>query len=446
MISSFMRMWMLVVALSSTIVRVNAFSPNNGGGVGNPSISKSLWVNTIVRRSSSSSHNYHNYNYYDTKNRKRIGIGLFQRNAKEEDDTEDKDDMDEKYMKMALEHATLGYGHSFPNPAVGCVLVDNERGDIIGAGYHPKAGWFHAEAFALLEAYGHVSSGIDAATECRQSSTNNDNVAHLQSLLDTYTQKDGPQQLFQQSQSQPDDDKKKKKKKVTAYVTLEPCCHVGKRTPPCAQTFVSLSNNNDNDGLFAMDRVVIGQVDPNPQVDGGGIQILKDGGIDVTVLSPNHPIAQQCYALTYNFQKRTSTPLPTTTTTIIGGPQKSILRSIAGRWKQEGIMTQIEWGATNVRIDVDVDVETIPLSPTWLEQVDSALWKHELVVLRLNKACQKKKQAKALGQHIANTLTTSSSSGNIVTVVQTLGHTVLLYRPTLPKPKLQLHTPTPSSP
>ena len=66
-------------------------------------------------------------------------------------------------MNMAIEHAKNGLGRTFPNPAVGCVLVRQDTHEIVGAGFHPQAGFPHAEVFALLEAGGHVDSGVAAA-------------------------------------------------------------------------------------------------------------------------------------------------------------------------------------------------------------------------------------------------------------------------------------------
>eukprot|EP00970_Alexandrium_tamarense_P004632 scaffold772_cov270-Alexandrium_tamarense.AAC.3 len=66
---------------------------------------------------------------------------------------------DVQHMKLAVRLARIGYGNTFPNPAVGCVLVSHgdDSSSIIGSGFHPKAGMPHAEVFALLEAY----AGID---------------------------------------------------------------------------------------------------------------------------------------------------------------------------------------------------------------------------------------------------------------------------------------------
>ena len=84
-------------------------------------------------------------------------------------------------MRRALALAARAAGDTFPNPVVGCVIVDDD-GVVVGEGYHPKAGEPHAEVFALRAA------GSDAEG-------------------------------------------------CTAYVTLEPCDHFG-RTPPCSRALV----------------------------------------------------------------------------------------------------------------------------------------------------------------------------------------------------------------
>ena len=58
----------------------------------------------------------------------------------------------------------------------------------------------------------------------------------------------------------------------TIYVTLEPCCHTGK-TPPCTQAIL-------NAGIK---RVVVAMRDPFPKVDGGGLKILREAGLEITV-------------------------------------------------------------------------------------------------------------------------------------------------------------------
>ncbi len=125
---------------------------------------------------------------------------------------------DRQYIQQCLSLARQAAGQTAPNPMVGCLLVKN--GQIIGQGYHPKAGEPHAEIFALRDAQ---AQGNDVAG-------------------------------------------------ATAYVSLEPCNHQG-RTPPCSQALVKAQ----------VARCVIGMVDPNPQVAGSGIETLRAAGIDVTV-------------------------------------------------------------------------------------------------------------------------------------------------------------------
>ncbi len=58
---------------------------------------------------------------------------------------------------------------------------------------------------------------------------------------------------------------------ATAYVTLEPCSHTG-RTPPCAEALLKAG----------VERVVVATGDPNPRVNGTGLNVLRAGGVAVT--------------------------------------------------------------------------------------------------------------------------------------------------------------------
>lgn len=87
---------------------------------------------------------------------------------------------DNLYMAKAIQLAKEGLYTTQPNPRVGCVIVKD--GQIVGEGFHARAGQPHAEVFALRQAAQHAQG-------------------------------------------------------ATAYVTLEPCAHYG-RTPPCANALV----------------------------------------------------------------------------------------------------------------------------------------------------------------------------------------------------------------
>ena len=87
---------------------------------------------------------------------------------------------DVAFMQLALDLAKQGEFTTTPNPSVGCILVKD--GEVVGKGFHAKAGEPHAEVMALREAV-------------------------------------------------------EKARGATAYVTLEPCSHFG-RTPPCAKGLV----------------------------------------------------------------------------------------------------------------------------------------------------------------------------------------------------------------
>ena len=82
---------------------------------------------------------------------------------------------------------------------------------------------------------------------------------------------------------------------ATMYVTLEPCCHHG-RQPPCTDAILDAG----------IARVVVGSGDPNPQVAGKGLDILRAAGVDVT----EHVLEEACTALNDVFFHyiRTKTP------------------------------------------------------------------------------------------------------------------------------------------
>ena len=121
--------------------------------------------------------------------------------------------------------------------------------------------------------------------------SNSDIMPNIERLRTMCSSEDGASKLFGGSFEGKD---------VTAYVTLEPCCHYG-QTPPYA---VSLS-------LVGVKRVVVGFRDPNPRVDdGGGCSVLEENGITVDLMSTTKKqeskVSQQCARIVSSFVKRIS--------------------------------------------------------------------------------------------------------------------------------------------
>lgn len=120
---------------------------------------------------------------------------------------------DDRWMELAIRVARRGQGTTAPNPSVGCILVRDDR--LVARGWTQPGGRPHAEVVAL------TAAGA-AARGC------------------------------------------------TAYVSLEPCAHVG-QTPPCADALIAAG----------VARVVMAGHDPDPRVDGAGARKLREAGIQV---------------------------------------------------------------------------------------------------------------------------------------------------------------------
>lgn len=126
---------------------------------------------------------------------------------------------DARFMALALALGRRGLGRTWPNPAVGALVVRNDGGGpvIVGRGWTQPGGRPHAEVEALRRA-GAAARG------------------------------------------------------AALYVTLEPCSHYGK-SPPCADAVIAAG----------ITRVVSALVDPNPEVGGAGHWRLAEAGITVEV-------------------------------------------------------------------------------------------------------------------------------------------------------------------
>jgi len=126
---------------------------------------------------------------------------------------------DARFMGLALSLGRRGLGNTWPNPAVGAVIVrdDGEGPVIVGRGWTQPGGRPHAETEALRRAGAAAKGG-------------------------------------------------------TMYVTLEPCSHHGK-TPPCADAIIAAG----------IGRVVAALEDANPEVAGRGHARLRAAGIAVSL-------------------------------------------------------------------------------------------------------------------------------------------------------------------
>lgn len=123
----------------------------------------------------------------------------------------------DRWMQRCIDLAKKARGRTAPNPMVGSVIVKN--GQVLGEGFHPKAGEPHGEIFAIRAAQ---QTGED--------------------LRD-----------------------------ATLYVNLEPCNHYG-RTPPCSEAIIQ----------SGIGEVVVGAIDADPRVSGTGCDRLRAAGVKVT--------------------------------------------------------------------------------------------------------------------------------------------------------------------
>ena len=178
--------------------------------------------------------------------------------------------IDTHYMQVALRLARRGLGRTWPNPAVGCVIVkaDGDATYVIGRGWTQPGGRPHAETVALDQARERYGAA---------------NLAG-----------------------------------ATAYVSLEPCSHHG-QTPPCADALIDAQ----------IGRVVTGCMDPDGRISGGGIERLRSAGIDVTT----DVLQAEAEELNAGFIQRESSGRPLVTLkTATTGDGRIATRSGASQW------------------------------------------------------------------------------------------------------------------
>jgi diaminohydroxyphosphoribosylaminopyrimidine deaminase/5-amino-6-(5-phosphoribosylamino)uracil reductase len=221
-------------------------------------------------------------------------------------------------MRRCIELARLGAGTVAPNPMVGAVLVHQNR--IIGEGYHMHYGQAHAEV------------------NCLNSVKDADKHFISQSIL---------------------------------YVSLEPCAHFGK-TPPCADLII----------LHQIKKVIVGCRDPFKQVDGRGIEKLRETGVEViTAILEKECIELNKFFFTYHLKHRPYIIIKwaQSADTKIAGPDFSrvhisndITNRVVHRWRSEAMsilvgtntalydnpsLTTRLWKGNNpVRLVVDMDL------------------------------------------------------------------------------------------
>ena len=167
---------------------------------------------------------------------------------------------DRFYMKLAIDEAWKYQLLTYPNPAVGCLVVKN--GEILSLEAHEEAGQAHAEVNALKAAFLKKYPNDRLKTIC-------DAFKIHEYLIEKH---DG---FFSDCE---------------VYVTLEPCNHVGK-TPACANLLKELKPK----------RIIVAHEDINPQAI-GGIKTLEDENIKISLGC----MKKEAYELLYPFIKWSS--------------------------------------------------------------------------------------------------------------------------------------------
>ena len=159
-------------------------------------------------------------------------------------------------LARALDLARKGAGHTRPNPPVGAVIECG--GEIVGEGWHQKAGGDHAEVAAIKDAQGFLKGATKRDLAC-----------------------------------------------TTLYVTLEPCSKAG-RVGACTDAIVASGIKN----------VVYAVPDPNPKNHGRAARVLRKAGVRCERFAGDDLLVADAERLIAPFAKHVKTGLPFVTVKI----------------------------------------------------------------------------------------------------------------------------------
>ena len=214
------------------------------------------------------------------------------------------------YMELALKEAWKYQLRTYPNPAVGALVLCN--GEIIALEAHQKAGTSHAEVLAFLTAYEHMSKNKIEFDRFDSEKAH----AFLYALAKGFFSK------------------------CTIFVTLEPCSHVGK-TPSCASLLAHLKPK----------KVIVATLDPIKGHD-GGIKQLENQKIEVEI----DVCEKEALELLEPFliwQKRAFVlfKIAQTSNGKIGGGYLSSKESLVHVHQLRSVCTEMLIGGNTVRVD-----------------------------------------------------------------------------------------------
>ena len=217
---------------------------------------------------------------------------------------------DEIYMKQALKEAWKYQLRTYPNPAVGALVVYNN--EIVAVEAHQKAGTSHAEVLALIKAYETMSGKM----------VDFDRFDSHKAHEFLYTL---PKEFFLE---------------CIIYVTLEPCSHVGK-TPSCASLLSYLKPK----------KVIIATLDPIKGHDGGVERLKEQGiGVEIGVCEKEANTLLEPFLI---WQKRAFVlfKLAQTSNGKIGGGYLSSKRSLTHVHQLRAVCSKMLIGGNTVRVD-----------------------------------------------------------------------------------------------